>query len=103
MFRRSAASRSVANSRCARRLPTFEPKAIATEGMGKVRSLAKPARSQHSIAGAGAVHAPPEQVVTAEQHLVEEALVLQRLAERQVQHVPVPRVGHLAREGPPAR
>ena len=47
---------------------------------------------QHAAAGAGAVGAAAEQIGAAGERQVEEALVLERLAEDHVEHGPVARV-----------
>src|SRR3954471_5352679 len=94
MLERSAASRSTAKSSAARRSPRLLPSATAIRRRAALTALLDPAGRHHAAARAGAVGAAAEQVGAAGECLLEEALVLERLAEDHVEHRAVAGVGH---------
>src|SRR6266849_3751034 len=95
---RWAATRSAAQRMWPRRSPRLLPKATATRPaiVGSASAaLIDPAGRQHDALRAGAVRAPAEQIGAARQGLLEEALLLERLAKDDPQHRAETCIGHV--------
>src|SRR5829696_9270842 len=87
---RKVERREVAKSRCASRSPRFEPSAIATRGV-----LFNPAGLHHLADPHADVRgATAQEIVASRQRLLEEALLLERLAQDDAQHAAMAGVGH---------
>src|SRR5690606_16519963 len=88
--------------RCACRFAPTTSNQLRTTSYRPRSACAQPARAEHATAGAGAVGAAAQQVIATGQHLLEETLVLECLAEHDAQHPTVPGVFELVDAGAPA-
>ena len=87
-------------TRPADRRMTTSDQGLATRDQGL--GLLHPPRRQDSPARAGTVGAPAEQILPPGERLIEESLLLQRLAKNHAEHDAVARVGHLLDGSAPA-